>query len=63
MQKYGDLDKVRRILGHENPETTLIYAMADVLRGAQGTPGRRGDRPASKGPQRRTGAPSAPEDV
>lgn len=39
MQKYGDLEKVRKVLGHENPETTMLYAMADALRGAKGGAG------------------------
>lgn len=29
MQKYGDLDRVRRALNHSNPTVTMIYAMAD----------------------------------
>lgn len=31
MRKYGDLDKVRRALNHDNQAVTLIYAMADKL--------------------------------
>ena len=30
-RRYGDLDRVRRILGHDNPEVTMIYALADIL--------------------------------
>lgn len=33
--KYGDIGKVAKVLGHSNPETTLIYAMADKLRDAR----------------------------
>lgn len=29
MQRYGDLEKVRRALNHDNDAVTLIYAMAD----------------------------------
>lgn len=31
MRKYGDLDRVRRALNHDNAGVTLIYAMADKL--------------------------------
>lgn len=31
MEKYGDIEKVRKILNHQYPSTTLIYAMADKL--------------------------------
>lgn len=31
MKKYGDLDRVRRILHHKYESTTMIYAMADKL--------------------------------
>ena len=31
LDRYGDLDKVRRALNHDNVETTMIYAMADKL--------------------------------
>lgn len=31
MDKYGDLERVRRCLNHRNTATTLIYAMADRL--------------------------------
>lgn len=34
--RYGDLDRVRRALNHENQEVTLIYAMADKLLRAKG---------------------------
>lgn len=30
LQKYGDLEKVRRALNHRYDSTTLIYAMADA---------------------------------
>lgn len=40
--KYGDISKVAKVLGHENPETTLIYAMADKLRDVRGAKGSRG---------------------
>lgn len=45
--KYGDIGKVAKILGHGNPETTMLYAMADRLRetaeatGSRGGTGRR----------------------
>ena len=29
MQKYGDIDRVRRALNHSNMAVTLVYAMAD----------------------------------
>lgn len=29
--RYKDIDKVRRVLGHDRPETTMLYAMADQL--------------------------------
>ena len=31
MEKYGDIEKVRRNLNHESDSVTAIYAMADVL--------------------------------
>ena len=31
MRKYGDVEKVQRVLGHSRPSVTAIYAMADVL--------------------------------
>lgn len=31
MQKYGDIERVRRALNHESESVTAIYAMADVL--------------------------------
>lgn len=31
MEKYGSIDRVRRILNHDRFETTMIYAMADCL--------------------------------
>lgn len=31
MRKYGDVEKVRRVLNHKYATTTLIYAMADEL--------------------------------
>lgn len=33
MNKYGDIEKVRRALNHDNPMITMLYAMADVLVG------------------------------
>ena len=32
MERYGDLDKVRRALNHSNEAVTMIYAMADQQR-------------------------------
>lgn len=29
MEKYGDLEKVRRALNHKSPAVTMIYALAD----------------------------------
>lgn len=29
MEKYGDIERVRRALNHSNPAVTMIYAMAD----------------------------------
>lgn len=31
MAKYGDLETVRRAMGHDRIETTMIYALADKL--------------------------------
>lgn len=31
MQRYGDLEMVRRAMGHDKVETTMIYALADKL--------------------------------
>lgn len=31
MEKYGEIDRVRRALNHESESVTSIYAMADVL--------------------------------
>ena len=31
MRKYGDIEKVRRALNHENSSVTAIYAMSDIL--------------------------------
>lgn len=31
MQKYGDIERVRKNLKHAYPSTTAIYAMADIL--------------------------------
>lgn len=31
MQRYGEIDKVRRALNHESESVTAIYAMADIL--------------------------------
>lgn len=31
MAKYGDLETVRRAMGHDKVETTMIYALADKL--------------------------------
>lgn len=46
LERYGDIDRVRRALNHSDPETTLIYAMADKLlrqrgRRRRGQPGRK----------------------
>jgi integrase len=46
LQKYGDIDRVRRALNHGGLEVTLIYAMADKQLAAKGRrrrakPGRR----------------------
>lgn len=30
MQRYGDIDRVRRALNHSSQEVTLIYALADM---------------------------------
>lgn len=42
MDKYGDIDRVRRALNHGSVTTTLIYAMADRLLQARGCRGGRG---------------------
>lgn len=31
MRKYGDIEKVRRALNHDNSSVTAIYAMSDLL--------------------------------
>lgn len=31
MQRYGEIDRVRRALNHESESVTAIYAMADIL--------------------------------
>ena len=31
MRKYGDIERVRRALNHDNAEVTMIYALADRL--------------------------------
>lgn len=31
LEKYGDIERVRRALGHSSPSVTMIYAMADKL--------------------------------
>lgn len=31
MSKYGDIEKVRRVLNHKYVSTTMLYAMADKL--------------------------------
>lgn len=31
MERYGDIDRVRRALNHDNAAVTMIYAMADKL--------------------------------
>jgi len=31
LERYGDIERVRRALGHSSPSVTLIYAMADRL--------------------------------
>ena len=40
-EKYGDIEKVRRALNHDNQATTLIYAMADIALNAKHKKGRR----------------------
>lgn len=35
LERYGDLDKVRRALNHSNEAVTMIYAMADQQRRAK----------------------------
>ena len=39
MHQYGDIEKVRRALNHDNATVTVVYAMADLL--AESAPGRR----------------------
>lgn len=31
MRRYKDIRKVQKVLGHDRPETTMIYALADML--------------------------------
>lgn len=45
MEKYGDIEKVRRALNHRYKSTTMIYAMADKL--LQAKQGRRRHRHAA----------------
>ncbi len=42
LEKYGDLERVRRALNHGGIEVTLIYAMADKRLTAQGRRRRKG---------------------
>ena len=35
MQKYGDIERVRRALNHNSETVTLLYAMADRQREAR----------------------------
>lgn len=42
LEKYGDLERVRRALNHGGVEVTLIYAMADKQLTAKGRRRRRG---------------------
>lgn len=44
LQKYGDIDRVRRALNHSSYTTTMIYAMADKLLVEQGAKKRRSPR-------------------
>lgn len=46
LEKYGDIDRVRRALNHGGIEVTLIYAMADKRITAKGT--RRRAKPGGK---------------
>ena len=46
LEKYGDLDRVRRALNHGGIEVTLIYAMADKRLTAKGR--RRRNRPGGR---------------
>ena len=46
LEKYGDIDRVRRALNHGGIEVTLIYAMADKRLTARGR--RRRNRPGGK---------------
>lgn len=46
LEKYGDLDRVRRALNHGGIEVTLIYAMADKRLAAKGR--RRRSKPGGK---------------
>jgi site-specific recombinase XerD len=39
MHQYGDIDRVRRALNHDNATVTVVYAMADML--AASAPSRR----------------------
>lgn len=42
LEKYGDLDRVRRALNHSSPAVTMIYAMADrELMAKRGRAGRK----------------------
>ena len=46
MEKYGDIDRVRRALNHSGVEVTLIYAVADKRLTAKGR--RRRGKPGRK---------------
>lgn len=46
LEKYGDIDRVRRALNHSGVEVTLIYAMADKRLTAKGR--RRRGKPGRK---------------
>lgn len=46
MNKYGDIDKVRRALNHDNVTVTMLYAMADKL--ASSAASRRSVKPRAR---------------
>jgi hypothetical protein len=46
LERYGDIDRVRRALNHGGIEVTLIYAMADKQLRAKGR--RRRAKPGRK---------------
>jgi integrase len=61
MNKYGDLERVKKALLHDNIEVTILYAMADRLlsTGAGAPPAKRSGAAHAKPHSAKGGAPGA----